>query len=155
MELLKFMFRFAVRLIAVHVVVYSVAIFGPMLFVVPFILIRQNPTADYTWLALTLFWVAPISAGFYTNFYYHWASVKQWQREGGQRRCRWGFFIGIFPTVSYRFSSWEDVRMDVTEPRKSSSCAKHCIFLIPLAAGNGFKKIPLPAPVLSPYKPRT
>ncbi|HZP62567.1 MAG TPA: hypothetical protein VFB28_04055 [Terriglobales bacterium] len=84
MELLKFMFRLAVRLIAVHVVVYSVVIFGPMLFVVPFVLIHKNPHADYTWLALTLFWVTPISAGFYTNFYYHWSSVKQWQREGGQ-----------------------------------------------------------------------
>ena len=84
MELLKFMFRFAVRLVAVHVVVYSVAIFGPMLFVVPFVLIHKNPHADYTWLALTLFWVTPISAAFYTNFYSHWSSVKQWQREGGQ-----------------------------------------------------------------------
>jgi hypothetical protein len=84
MELIRFAFRLIVRLVALHVAVYSVAIFGPLLFVVPFVLIRQNPTADYTWLALTLFWVTPISAGFYTNFYYHWSSVKQWQRKGGQ-----------------------------------------------------------------------
>jgi hypothetical protein len=51
-----------------------------------------------------------------------------------------------FPTISYRFSSRKGVRMDVAEARKGSSYAKHCILLIPLAAGNGFKKIPLPAP---------
>src|ERR1035438_1135605 len=54
--------------------------------------------------------------------------------------------MGIFPTVSYRFSSPEGVRSDVAEARKGSSYAKHCNLLIPLAAGNGFKKIPLPAP---------
>jgi len=109
MELLKFMFRFAVRLVAVHVVVYSVAIFGPMLFVVPFVLIHKNPHADYAWLALTLFWVTPISAGFYTNFYYHWASVKQWQREGGQAG-RWnqdngGLFHTGLRSIAIMFGS--------------------------------------------------
>ena len=84
MELLKLMFRFIVRLIAVHIVVYSVAIFGPVLFVLPFVLIYQNPTADYKWLALTLFWIMPISAGFYTNLTWHLMSVRQWKREGGQ-----------------------------------------------------------------------
>jgi hypothetical protein len=84
MELIRFAFRLIVRLVALHIAVYSLAIFGPMLFVVPFVLIAKNPTADYTWLALTLFWVTPISAAFYTNLSYHWTSVKQWQREGGQ-----------------------------------------------------------------------
>ena len=54
--------------------------------------------------------------------------------------------LGIFPTVSYRKCRLRTVRSDVTGARKGSSYAKHCIFLIPLAAGNGFKKIPLPAP---------
>lgn len=84
MELIRFLFRLIVRLIAVHIAVYSVAIFGPVLFLVPFVLIAKYPTADFTWLALTLFWVAPISAGFYTNLYFHWTAVKQWQREGGE-----------------------------------------------------------------------
>jgi ABC-type glycerol-3-phosphate transport system permease component len=84
MELIRFASRLIVRLVALHVAVYSVAIFGPVFFLVPFILITKNPMADYTWLALTLFWVTPISAGFYTNFYYHWTSVKQWRREGGK-----------------------------------------------------------------------
>lgn len=61
------------------------------------------------------------------------------------RRNDEGFSAG-FPTVSYRFSSREGVRMDVTEPRKSSSCANHCLLLIRLGAGKGFNKIPLPAP---------
>ncbi len=54
-----------------------------------------------------------------------------------------------FPTVSYRFSSPEGVRSDVTEARKGSSCAKHCNLLIPFVVGNGVKKIPLPAPHIS------
>jgi ABC-type glycerol-3-phosphate transport system permease component len=83
MELIRFIFRLIVRLIAIHIAVYSVAIFGPMLVVVPFILIAKFPTADLTWLALTLFWVAPISAGFYTNLSYHWLSVRQYQQING------------------------------------------------------------------------
>ncbi len=58
------------------------------------------------------------------------------------------FFRGFslpFPTV---FPLQRGVRSDLTEARKGSSYAKHCILLIPLAAGNGFKKIPLPAPAL-------
>jgi hypothetical protein len=84
MELIRFAFRLIVRLVALHIAVYSLAIFGPVLFAVPFVLIYKNPMADYTWLALTLFGVAPISAGFYTNFYWHWIAVRQWQREGGK-----------------------------------------------------------------------
>lgn len=84
MGLMRFAFRLIVRLVALHIVVYSVAIFGPVLFIVPFVLIAKNSMADYTWLAVTLFWVAPISAGFYTNFYWHWTAVRQWQRRGGK-----------------------------------------------------------------------
>lgn len=60
-----------------------------------------------------------------------------------------GVFGGIFPTVSYRFSSPEGVRLDIAEAPKGSSYAKHCILLVALGAGNGFKKIPLPAPAQS------
>jgi hypothetical protein len=37
--------------------------------------------------------------------------------------------------------------MDVTDDRKGSNAAKRFILLIRLEAGNGFKKIPLPAPL--------
>jgi hypothetical protein len=84
MELIRFAFRLIVRLVALHIAVYSAAIFGPVLFIVPFVLIAKYPTADFTWLAVALFWVAPLSAGFYTNFYWHWTAVREWQREGGK-----------------------------------------------------------------------
>jgi hypothetical protein len=54
---------------------------------------------------------------------------------------------GIFPTVSYQKSRLKKVRIDVAEARKGSSYAKHCILLIPFEAGNGFNKLPLPAPL--------
>jgi hypothetical protein len=50
---------------------------------VPFILIAKYPTADFTWLALTLFCVTPISAAFYTNLSYHWLSVRQYRQING------------------------------------------------------------------------
>lgn len=80
MELLKFIFRSIVRLIAIHIVVYTVAIFGPALIVVPFILIAKYPTADFTWLTVTLFWIMPISGAFYTNLTYHWLSVRRYRQ---------------------------------------------------------------------------
>jgi hypothetical protein len=110
MELIRFAFRLIVRLVALHIAVYSVAIFGPVLFIVPFVLIAKYPTADFTWLALTLFWVTPISAGFYTNFYYHWSSVKQWQRQGGQpgmwNRDNGGLVRTGFRSIVIVFSAW-------------------------------------------------
>jgi hypothetical protein len=51
-----------------------------------------------------------------------------------------------FPTVYYRFFSPEGVRSDLTEARKGSTYAKHCILLMPKAVEIGSKKIPLPAP---------
>jgi hypothetical protein len=73
-------------------------------------LIRQNPTADYTWLALTLFWVTPISSAFYTNLSYHWTSVKQWQRQGGQpgmwNRDNGGLVRTGFRSIVIMFSAW-------------------------------------------------
>ena len=64
----------------------------------------------------------------------------------GLRRLSISQDTGIFPTVSYWKTQRRMVRSGTTEARKGSSYAKHCILLIPLAAGNGFKKIPLPAP---------
>lgn len=109
MELIRFAFRLIVRLVALHIAVYSLAIFGPVLFAVPFALIYKNPTADYTWLALTLFWVAPISAGFYTNFHWHRTAVRQWQREGG-KPGKWnqdngGIFRTGMRSIAIMFSS--------------------------------------------------
>jgi hypothetical protein len=46
MELIRFLFRLIVRLVALHIAVYGVAIFGPVLFAVPFVLIYRNPMAD-------------------------------------------------------------------------------------------------------------
>jgi hypothetical protein len=60
------------------------------------------------------------------------------------------FFLEIFPTVSYRKCRLKKVRIDLTEGRKGSSYAKRCILLTRLGAGNGFKKIPLPAPLKKP-----
>ena len=71
------------------------------------------------------------------------ARLKRRSRPESRRR------ISLpFPTV---FPLQKVSDADLTEARKSSSYAKHCIFLIPLAAGNGFKKIPLPAPALLQY----
>jgi hypothetical protein len=83
MELIRFAFRLIVRLVALHIAVYGVAIFGPVLFAAPFVLIYRNPLADYTWLALTLFWITPISAAFYTNLTYHWLSVREYRQING------------------------------------------------------------------------
>jgi hypothetical protein len=83
MELIRFVFRLIVRLVALHIAVYSLAIFGPVLFALPSVLIYKNPLGDYTWLALTLFWVAPISAAFYTNLTYHWLSVREYRQING------------------------------------------------------------------------
>jgi hypothetical protein len=66
-----------------------------------------------------------------------------------QRRCRWEFFLGNFPTVSYRNSGLEGVRLDVAARRLSSSTAKHCILLMLKAVEKGFNQIPLPAPELT------
>jgi hypothetical protein len=51
-----------------------------------------------------------------------------------------------FPTVSYQNCWLESVRWDLTEARKGSSYAKHCILLIAFAVEIGSEKIPLPAP---------
>lgn len=83
MELIRFIFRLVVRFVLIHVVVYSVAIFGPALFLVPFVLIAKYPTSDFTWLAVTLFWIMPISAAFYTNLTYHWLSVRRYRQING------------------------------------------------------------------------
>lgn len=110
MGLIRFAFRLIVRLVALHIAVYMLVIFGPVLFVLPFVLIHQNPTADYTWLALTLFWVTPLSAGFLTNLSYHWSSVRQWQREGGQRgmwnRDNGGIVRTGVRSIVIMFSAW-------------------------------------------------
>src|ERR1700683_3085123 len=53
-----------------------------------------------------------------------------------------------FPTISYQNCWAESVRLDLTEPRKSSSTAKHCMLLRLLGAERRSKKIPLPAPTL-------
>lgn len=109
MGLIRFAFRLILRLVVLHIAVYSLAIFGPALFVAPFVLIAKNPTADYTWLALSLFWVAPISTGFYTNFYYHWTSVKQWQREGGKvgfwTKDNGGIFLTGVRSIAIQFGA--------------------------------------------------
>ena len=55
-------------------------------------------------------------------------------------------FRGDFPTVSYQNCWLESVRWDLTEARKGSSYAKHCILLIAFAVEIGSGKIPLPAP---------
>ncbi len=59
---------------------------------------------------------------------------------------RQGFFLGDFPTVSYQNCWLAGVRLDLTEPRKGSSYAKHCILLIAFTVEIGSEKIPLPAP---------
>ena len=109
MELIRFIFRLIVRLIAIHIAVYSFAIFGPVLFVLPFILIAKFPTADYTWLALTLFWIAPISAAFYTNLSYHWMDVRQFRREGGKAgewtEARGGFARTSMKSIAIMFGA--------------------------------------------------
>lgn len=83
MELIRFIFQLVVRILLIHIVVYSVAIFGPALFLVPFVLIAKYPTSDFTWLALALFWIMPISAAFYTNLTYHWLSVREYRQING------------------------------------------------------------------------
>jgi len=55
-------------------------------------------------------------------------------------------FRGDFPTVSYQNCWLDSVRWDLTEARKGSSYAKHCILLIAFAVEIGSEKIPLPAP---------
>lgn len=59
------------------------------------------------------------------------------------------FQVADFPTVSYRKCWLESVRLDLTEARKGSSYAKHCILLIAFAVEIGSEKIPLPAPAFS------
>src|ERR1017187_4851693 len=56
--------------------------------------------------------------------------------------------LGIFPTISYQNCWLESVRWDLTEARKGSSYAKHCILLIAFAVEIGPEKIPLPAPMV-------
>ena len=83
------------------------------------------------------------------NNYFHRSQGRAERIATGTPGADAGFFVGIFPTVSYRKYRLRTVRLDLVDGRKGSSYAKHCILLIPLAAGNGFKKIPLPAPALS------
>ena len=52
----------------------------------------------------------------------------------------------ILPTISYWKCRVKTVRLDLTEARKGSSYAKHCILLIALSVEIGSEKIPLPAP---------
>jgi hypothetical protein len=76
----------------------AAAIAPIVLFVLPQVLIIQDPQGDFSGLAQLFFWASPFSVALWMAFLCHWHSRRLWQREGkdmSEWREAHGGFVGI------------------------------------------------------------
>jgi len=93
--------------------VLCAALFPAVLFVLPAVLILQNPNRDFSLMGEVFFWTAPWSCAFFMVLSVHWHSVRQWQREGKDlgvmgsnwREAHGGMFCTVFKSTVYMFGA--------------------------------------------------
>ena len=81
--------RNVVELLVLNLILVPFMVLAPIVLVVlPLVLIAKNPNDDFSGLAQTFFWTAPLSCAFWTLVYSQWSSPAAWQRMGRLRTWR-------------------------------------------------------------------